>query len=155
MSERTRGENRAWRLTFDYVGDQITLARQEQVAMLAPPDDSEHVERAQTGYHVELRDDAGRPIYQRILHAPLADSYEVFSPEPGAPIRRVPMEHPHGRFEAIVPDVEGGQTVALVGPPARSGRPGRPGRSGRSEGVAPGRATLIEVRLGQPPEARS
>jgi hypothetical protein len=154
-------ENHAWRLTFDYDGDQVTLVGQEQVAMLAPPDDSEHAERAETGYHVELRDEAGRPIYRRRLHAPLADSYEVFSPEPGARIRRVPMGQARGRFTAVVPDVAGGRTVVLVGPAPPAGGSQAEGATARPTGRAAadsapaGRTTLIEVRLGQPPEGRS
>lgn len=110
--------NRSWRLTFQYEGDVVTLVEQERVAMLAPPDDAALLERGQAGFHVELQDAAGTPLYQRVLHAPIRDSYEVFSPDPGAAISHVPMDRPHGFFKVIVPDVEGGHSVVVVGPRA-------------------------------------
>jgi hypothetical protein len=110
--------NRSWRLTFKYEGDAVTLVEQESVAMLAPPDDAALLERGQAGFHVELQDADEKPLYRRVLHAPIRDSYEVFSPEPGAPISHVPMDRPHGFFKVIVPDVAGGHSVVVVGPPS-------------------------------------
>jgi hypothetical protein len=114
--------NRSWRLTFKYEGDAVTLVEQESVAMLAPPDDAALLERGQAGFHVELQDADGKPLYRRVLHAPIRDSYEVFSPEPGAAISHVPMDRPHGFFKVIVPDVAGGHSVVVVGPPSGIGR---------------------------------
>ncbi len=110
--------NRSLRLTFKYEGDAVTLVEQESVAMLAPPDDAALLERGQSGFHVELQDADGKPLYRRVLHAPIRDSYEVFSPEPGAAISHVPMDRPHGFFKVVVPDVAGGHSVVVVGPPS-------------------------------------
>ena len=132
--------NRAWRLTFEYEGDAVTLVDQEQVATLAPPDDAALLERGQAGFHVELRDAEGRPLYRRVLHAPIRDSWEVFSPEPGAPIHQVPMDRPHGFFKVIVPDLEDGRSVVVIGPP-----------SGAHMAAAPS-GQIISVPLrGEPP----
>ena len=84
--------------------------------MLAPPDDAAQLDRGQAGYHAELQDAAGKTLYRRVLHAPIRDAYEVFSPEPGAAITHAPMDRLHGFFKVIVPDLEGGHSVVVVGP---------------------------------------
>ena len=142
--------NRSWRLTFQYEGDAVTLLEQEQVAMLAPPDDGPELDQGQSGFHVELQDGTGRPLYRRVLHAPIRDSYEVFSPEPGAAISHVPMDRPHGFFKVIVPDVEGGHSVVVVGPP--SGGP--PSGPGLTAAAAEPPRTIIRVPLRGKPSGK-
>ena len=142
----TSRENRSWRLTFEYEGDVVTLVEQEQVAMLAPPDDGPELDRGLSGYHVELQDGAGLPLYRRVIHAPIRDSYEVFSPEPGAPIAHVPMDRPHGFFKVIVPDVTEGDSVVVVGPPSRPGAPARPGMKAVTAGEPTGAIIRVPLR---------
>jgi len=144
--------NRSWRLTFQYEGDVVTLLEQEQVAMLAPPDDGPELDTGQSGYHVELQDGSGKPLYRRVLHAPIRDSYEVFSPEPGAPISHVPMDRPHGFFKVIVPDVEGGHSVVVVGPSSGLGPPSGPGLTAAAAAGPPG--TIIRVPLRGKPSGK-
>jgi hypothetical protein len=144
--------NRSWRLTFQYEGDAVTLVEQEQVAMLAPPDDPPELVRGQSGYHVELQDRSGKPIYRRVLHAPIRDAYEVFSPEPGAPISHVPMDRPHGFFKVVVPDVEGGHSVVVVGPAAGRGPRRALARTEAAAAEAP--ATIIRVPLRGKPRGK-
>lgn len=134
----------------------MTLVEQEQVAMLAPPDDGPELERGRSGFHVELQDGSGKPLYRRVLHAPIRDAYEVFSPEPGAAISHVPMDRPHGFFKVIVPDVEGGHSVVVVGPPSGLrpasglGAVARLGAAPTGGAESPG--TIIRVALrGSPP----
>src|SRR5512140_1406095 len=145
--------NRSWRLTFQYEGTAVTLVEKEQVAMLAPPDDGPELERGQSGYHVELQDRSGKPLYRRVLHAPIRDSYEVFSPEPGAPISHVPMDRPHGFFKVIVPDVEGADAIVVVGPSAGLGPQPGPGLATAATAEAAGApGTIIRVPLGGKPK---
>lgn len=109
------GPPAAWRLTFEYDGASVRLVAQQRVAMLAPPDDSEFVERGQAGYWIEVRDSRGRSLYNQILHDPIQQDYEVHSPEPGTTPTRVPVQHPKGVFQAVVPQLRGGTEIVLHG----------------------------------------
>ena len=78
----------AWRLTFTYTGDEITLVAQQRVAMIAPPDDSERTYAARAGTWVEVRDSTGRGLYRQILADPVRHGYEVHSSDPEEPYAR-------------------------------------------------------------------
>lgn len=107
----------SWRVTFEYDAQGVRIVAQQRVAMLAPPDDAELVERGDAGYWVEVRDAEGRTLYRQVLATPLQHEYEVFSPEPGEGIRRVAAEEPAGVFQAVVPDIEGAHEIVLRGRP--------------------------------------
>lgn len=111
-NDATRG---AWRLTFEYRDDTVRLVAQQRVAMLAPPDDSEALERGRAGYWVEVRDQHDRPLYSQVLHDPIQTDYEVFSPEPGAIPQRVEAPEIKGVFQAVVPDLPEAIDVVLHG----------------------------------------
>lgn len=121
-SETPAGEPEvaAWRITFEYEGEQTRIVAQQRVRMLAPPDDAELLARGAAGYWVEVRDADGRILYRQVLHAPIQHDYEVFSPEPGALPRHVTAVEPKGVFQVVVPDLPEGHEILLHGRPSPS-----------------------------------
>jgi hypothetical protein len=109
---------RAWRVTFEYDAEEVRIVAQQRVAMVAPPDDADLLERGDAGYWVEVRDAEGQTLYRQVLATPLQHEYEVFSPDPAEGIRRVAAEQPAGVFQAVVPDVEGAHEIVLRGRPS-------------------------------------
>lgn len=109
----------AWRLTFEYEGDEVRLVGRQRVEMLAPVDDAPLLERGQDGYWIELRDESDGSVYRQVLHEPIATQYEVFSPEPGALPHHVAAPEVRGMFQAVVPDLPQGRSIALHGPAGR------------------------------------
>lgn len=110
--ESTPGtEPLAWRLTYRYRGDDITLEAAQRVAMTAPPDDSPRTYAARAGTYVTVHDAQGHGIYRQILADPVRSGYEDHSAEGSARARRVTA--PSGTFEVVVPDLPDGHDVTL------------------------------------------
>ena len=111
----------ALRLTFTYEGTQIRVAGSERIAMIVPAAIATPPQRGQSGYWFEIRDDAGRIVYHRALHQPIAVDAEVFSPDPRESIARVPSSRREGQFTLLIPDTPDARTFELFGPadPAR------------------------------------
>jgi hypothetical protein len=105
----------AWRLTFEYEGDVVRLVAQQRVAMVTAPDDAELLARGRAGYWVEVRDAAGKVLYQQVLNNPIRQTYEVFSPDPDEGPRHVDATGSKGVFQAVVPDLPGATEVAVFG----------------------------------------
>jgi hypothetical protein len=108
----------AWRITFEYDASGVRVVALQRVAMIAPPDDSDLVERGEAGYWVELRNADLETIYCQVLGTPLQQEYEVFSPDPSVGIQRVEAEEPAGIFQAVVPDLEDAHEIVLRGRPS-------------------------------------
>jgi hypothetical protein len=106
------------RVAIDYKGTVIRIAGSERVAMIAPPSVTTAPRKGQSGFWFELRDAAGRLLFHRALHNPIRTDVEVFSSDPSRSIARVPVAEPEGRFELLVPDVPGAQSLVLYGSPA-------------------------------------
>jgi hypothetical protein len=68
-----------------------------------------------------VHDDAGRVIYHRPLHQPIASDAEAFSPDRAQSITRVPVPVRAGQFTVLIPDTADARTFELHGPadPAR------------------------------------
>jgi hypothetical protein len=115
-SHRQSAVPRALRLTFAYRGNDIRLLASERVEVVAPPAIGALPQPGQTGHWVQLADAAGRVVYHRALHQPIAVDAEVFPPERGQPITRVPLARREGRFSVLVPDLPGAAVFALHGP---------------------------------------
>jgi hypothetical protein len=109
----------AWRLTFEYEGDDVRVVSQERVDMLAPPDDEELLNHGRAGYWVEVRDEENEVLYQQVIHDPIKTDAEVFPEDPSQPIQRVPLERPKGVFQVLVPDLPEGKQAVLHGRPSR------------------------------------
>lgn len=103
----------AWRLTFTYTGDEITLVAQERVAMIAPPDDSALTLNARAGTWVEIRDAAGHGLYRQVLTDPVRAGYEAAPRTPDETGIHVVPEDPAGAFTVVVPDVPEAHDVVL------------------------------------------
>ena len=111
----------ALRLTFTYEGTQLRIAGSERIAMIVPAGIATPPGHGQSGYWFEIRDDAGRLVYHRPLHQPIAVDAEVFSPDPRQSIARVASSRREGQFTILIPDTQDARTFALYGPadPAR------------------------------------
>lgn len=109
----------AWRLTFEYDGEDVRVVSQERVAMLAPPDDEQLLDKGESGYWVEIRDDEDAVVYRQVIHDPIRTDLEVFPEDPSEPIRRVPAARPQGVFQVVVPDLPEGRTAVMHGHASR------------------------------------
>jgi hypothetical protein len=105
-------------VTIAYRGDELRIAETERVAMIAPGSPAPAPEKGQTGYWIEVRDEAGRLLFHRPLHDPLRRDAEVYSPIDRQSITRIPVADPHGEFEVLVPDAPAASVLHLYGPPA-------------------------------------
>lgn len=106
----------ALRLTLAYEGTQIRITGSERVAMIVPAATTAPPQADQTGYWLEVHDDAGRIVYHRPLHQPIAIDTEAFSPDRAQSITRVPATPRAGQFTVLIPDVPGARTFELHGP---------------------------------------
>ncbi len=103
----------AWRLTFTYAGDQITLVAQQRLAMIAPPDDSALTLNARAGTWLEVRDANGHGLYRQVLTDPVRSGYEVTPRSPDEVGRHVVPRVPTGAFTVVVPDLPEAYDVVL------------------------------------------
>ncbi len=118
---------RALRLTFAYRGNAIRLIDSRPVEAIAPPVVTPLPQQGQTGYLLQVTDAAGRVIYHRPLHNPIAVDVEAFSPDRRQTITRVPIADPQGQFSVLMPDVPEAVNFALLGP-ADARAPDEPAR---------------------------
>ena len=133
----------AWRLTFEYDGDDVRVVSQEHVEMLAPPDDEELLSHGDAGYWVEVRDDDGSVLYRQVVHDPIRTDAEVFPEDPSQPIERVQLDRPKGVFQVVVPDLPAGSEAVLQGQASR--------QELREKGAKP----LVTTRLGDAGKGQS
>lgn len=103
----------AWRITFEYDGDDVRVVSQERVEMLAPPDDEDLLSLGEAGYWVEVRGDDDSVLYRQVVHDPIKTDAEVFPEDPSQPIERVQLDRPQGVFQVVVPDLPGGNHAVL------------------------------------------
>jgi hypothetical protein len=106
----------ALRLTLTYEGAQIRITGSERIAMIVPAQVTAEPQPGQTGYWIEVHDDAGRIVYHRPLHQPVAIDAEAFSPDRAQSITRVPTTAREGRFTVLIPDIPDARTFELHGP---------------------------------------
>jgi len=125
----TRPDTRVLRLTFEYEGSNVKLISSQRVQMIIPPTQALQGHEEQTGFWVMVSDNAGTPVYRRVLHNPIQMDREVFSNDPQHPsVHRVPVERPKGTFVVLVPDIPGAQNVQLFSPPLTPEGRGKPAR---------------------------
>jgi hypothetical protein len=134
---RLRG---TYRLTFGYDRDRVELLDRQRVDMVAPPGEPEPVPRRAAGFWVELRDQRGRRLYQRVVHQPLRFEVEIFPERRGDAITRRAVDHPRGTFSLLVPDLPDAETVVLFSSPLEPEKSGEAARELLS----------VELRGGRP-----
>jgi hypothetical protein len=117
---------RTLRVTFSYVGTNLSVDGLERVEMLAPPGETERIGPGRAGAWMELRDHAGEVLYQRGFHDPLRSAVEV-PEEPGTGRMRWQRTGLRtGSFEVLAPDLAEAETLVLFGsPPAETEEPAR------------------------------
>jgi hypothetical protein len=108
------GEPRAIRLTFAYKGNTIELTEADRVAMKVPPTDPLEGGQPATGFWFDLRGGAGRPLFRRFMHDPIAPDREIF-PEPGGEFMRQPIASPEGVFTIVIPEIADMETLTFHG----------------------------------------
>jgi hypothetical protein len=114
------------RLTFTYEAASVQLTGAQRVAMTPPPSDPVQASGQASGFWVELRDAAGRPLYRRIHQNPIRFEMEHLTGEPDRPLAWGKVDEPRGAFVLVVPDLPAAQTVLLFSSPPGSEGSGRP-----------------------------
>lgn len=138
---RTTERPRAVRLTISYQGDRLELVSRQGVAMQAPPSDPVESFAQRAGFWVDLKDDQDQTLYRRVMHDPIRQDVEVFSPPgTGRTVHRTPVAEPKGVFSVVLPEIEAAQAVSLIGSPLRSAQRDL---AVELEGVGPGQAREI------------
>jgi hypothetical protein len=102
----------AIRLTFVKQGDQLRLHSKIAVDTIVPPD-GPAAQPSDRGFWLELRDSADRTVFRRVLHNPLPQDIEVFSPDVNQTVARVPMAPAESVFSVLVPDTPAAESVTL------------------------------------------
>jgi hypothetical protein len=109
-----RPSRKTLRLTFRVADGEVRLVRYERLNMITPPSTGERPEAGKHGgFWVELRDAGERALAHRVLHLPLRDSVEVFSPD--GTIQREFGPSLEGTFEVLLPDHDEASAVVLFG----------------------------------------
>ena len=106
---------RTLRLTFQYEASRIELVSEMRVEKLTPPSLTPCPDKNSSGYWVELRDKRGRCLFHRLLDDAIRDSAEIYSEN--KPLERVRLREVKGRFEVLLPDLEEGAEVVIMGHP--------------------------------------
>jgi hypothetical protein len=102
------------RLTFTYEDDEIRLASQQPVEMIAPPTDALYGYEGEQGFWIEVCNGQDETLYRQVMQAPFRQDVEIFSPDPEQSIARIPAEKPSGIFTVLVPDLDGADHVVLM-----------------------------------------
>jgi hypothetical protein len=120
------GTDSALRVTFSYVGTDLSVEGLARVEMIAPPAETERIGPERSGAWIELRDHGGEVLYQRGFHDPLRSGVEV-PDEPGTGrMRWQRTGRRAGWFEVLVPDLAEAETLVLFSSsPAETGEPAR------------------------------
>ena len=139
----------ALRLTFDYQGTAIRLTDSRRVEMMTPPVVAPAPQPGQSGYWIQVTDTAGRVVYHRSLHNPIAVDTEAYAPDRTQSITRVPLPTIEGQFTVLIPDLPGAQAFALLGP-ADPRSPSTPARELLRLDVEALRKFRPKPRAGQP-----
>ena len=109
-----RPSRKTLRFTFRASGGEVRLVSLERLEMICPPMIGQHPEPGRSGgFWMELRDGRGRVLFHRLLHAPLADSVEVHSPD--GKIQRVFGQPGDRTFEVLVPDDPDAKSIVMMG----------------------------------------
>lgn len=101
-------------LTFRVAEGAVQLVSHERLEMICPPTVGAHPEAGKnSGFWMEVRDASDRVLFHRLLHAPLADYVEVYSPD--GTIRREFQPVKESVFEVILPDDDDARSIVLMG----------------------------------------
>ena len=106
---------RTLRLTFAYEGSRIELVSQMRVEKITPPSLTPCHDKDSSGYWVELQDKRGKCLFHRLLPDAIRDSAEIYPQN--KPLARAPLREIKGRFEVLLPDLDEGMQVVVMGHP--------------------------------------
>ena len=120
-------KNQAVRLIFEYRGTEVKIVSEQRVRMLPPPPHPLIPRADERGVWLELRDDAGRPLYRRVIENPIRQDIEVVTDDDDRPLGRIPVKRPQGTFSVVVPFIQASRRIALVGDIGRFESGGRRG----------------------------
>ena len=117
---------RALRLTFSYERANVQLNAVQRVTMRPLPADPLQESGNATGFWVELRDAADRPLYRRVTQNPVRFAAEFPTAESDRPLAWGDLDEPRGTFVLVVPDLPAAQTVLLFSSPPGPEGSGQP-----------------------------
>jgi len=104
------------RLTVKASAKGFELISVERLQMITPPQPGEHPEAGKHGGHwFELRDGRNKVLAYRIIDTSMLSSVEVHSPD--GQIRREFGDIQDRVFEVLLPDVNGAESVVVMGDP--------------------------------------
>lgn len=104
----------AYRLTFDFNGKELMLKSVRRLTMRVPPGQSRQaMGQGLTGRFVELRDEAGQPLYRRQVSGLVSQTVEYPTGDPARPFGRKVLRR-HQTVAILVPALPHGRTVAVV-----------------------------------------
>ena len=102
---------RSLRLTFAYDESGIRLAAWHGRSKPAGRGQDERMAAPRNGISVELRDEAGVPLFRRLIAEPIAQTVEVVS-ETGH-LQRLPIAMARGTFVAVVPNLPDAVEISI------------------------------------------
>lgn len=100
----------AIRLTFMHRAGKVRLQSRVNVDTRIPAGQP----TGDHGFWAELRDSSNNPLHRQIIHNPIPDDREVFSPDPSRSVQRISGARAEDVFSILVPDLPDAQSVALV-----------------------------------------
>ena len=114
QSPEVKPYRKSFRLSFRIVDGKVRLESYERLEMICPPPVGVRPEAGKnSGFWMEVRDASDRVFFHHILHSPLADYVEVYSPD--GTIRRESRPVSESVFEVILPDDDDARSIVLMG----------------------------------------
>jgi hypothetical protein len=101
----------AWRLIFDYEGDEFSFRSAQRLAKRVPR--GQHPDPQRNGRFVELRGPDREVLYRRAVDQLIPDTVEYPTGDPAQPLGRVAGPR-HGEVIILVPDEPAARSVAIV-----------------------------------------
>lgn len=111
---------RAWRVTFDYDGDEIAVRRSELIDKRVPPSDPllrDGETAGRSGFWLELADADQRTVWRRVMDDPRSTSLEAPAGDRPGELTRATLESPKGTFRVLLPARDDVRYVSVASSP--------------------------------------
>jgi hypothetical protein len=106
----TRPATSAIRLTFVHKAGKIQLQSRSGVDAIIPTSSPS----GNHGFWAELRDRGDKPLFKQLIHNPLSEDREVFSPDAARSIARAAGARAEDVFSILVPNLPEADSLTLV-----------------------------------------
>lgn len=109
---------RSIRFVLTFEGGDVRLLARQRVGMTAPASDALEDAGRRSGFWVEVRDAGERTLFRRVAEHPGGAGAEFPTDDPERPLARQEAAGAAGVLVVVVPDVEEGDRLVLVGGPS-------------------------------------